>query len=215
MAWSIQSSWTTIILILSLLPLAMANSASIDAATSAPLPPWSGLVVWSWRHLLTMSHAISLETTFHRPSVATIRKSSDSFLLYILTSGSGITLGFRWWLPVKNNLINLSFRRKFLLNLLRSVFYVPIEPSYDPSPKQASNIRSFTKHVYVFAPFSFKTCDIIELPSNFSVHVTINLSSLRIYYLSSKWQLSFKWFDILHVLHNKWSTCAQLCSRKT
>ncbi|URD78275.1 hypothetical protein MUK42_07397 [Musa troglodytarum] len=61
---------------------------SPSPATSSSSPP-------PCRHILAMSQAVSLLTTSHSPSLARIRHSSPSSLSNTLTSGSGITYGFK------------------------------------------------------------------------------------------------------------------------
>uniref|UniRef100_A0A7C9A2E3 Uncharacterized protein n=1 Tax=Opuntia streptacantha TaxID=393608 RepID=A0A7C9A2E3_OPUST len=94
---------------LSLLPLAMANSASRAAANPAllqlllliPLVPFSDFRwIFPVRHRLTMWQATSFEITSHRPSLARIKNSSSSVLLHMVTSGVDDTYGFRWWSPM-------------------------------------------------------------------------------------------------------------------
>ncbi|URD81010.1 hypothetical protein MUK42_19061 [Musa troglodytarum] len=62
-------------------------SPATSSSSSPPPPPC--------RHILAMSQAVSLLTTSHSPSLARIRHSSPSSLSNTLTSGSGITYGFK------------------------------------------------------------------------------------------------------------------------
>ncbi|URD81009.1 hypothetical protein MUK42_19061 [Musa troglodytarum] len=97
---------TTTTLTLSALCLAKASFVSSTAASehvASPPPPSPSPATSSssspppppCRHILAMSQAVSLLTTSHSPSLARIRHSSPSSLSNTLTSGSGITYGFK------------------------------------------------------------------------------------------------------------------------
>ena len=47
------------------------------------------------KHIRATPHAVSFETTSQSPSLASIRHSSSAVLFVTVTSGSGITNGFR------------------------------------------------------------------------------------------------------------------------
>ncbi|CAM0881937.1 unnamed protein product [Alopecurus aequalis] len=83
---------------LSLLPREMASSTSSAAASVAVLPETDSGYLEAARPLrqfLVILQATSLDTTSHRPSLASIRNSSLSDRSMTVTSGSAITYGFR------------------------------------------------------------------------------------------------------------------------
>lgn len=84
---------------LSLLPQPIAISANIAAALAAPVelhPPSKNCFLDRLlRHRRVTSHAISLGTTSHKPSLASIKNSSLSVRPVTTTSGWEITKGFR------------------------------------------------------------------------------------------------------------------------
>ncbi|KAM3331423.1 hypothetical protein ACQJBY_022826 [Aegilops geniculata] len=83
---------------LSLLPRAMASSTSSAAASAAVLPETDSGYLEAARPLrqfLAILQTTSLDTTSHRPSLASMRNSSLSVRSMTVTSGSAITYGFR------------------------------------------------------------------------------------------------------------------------
>lgn len=68
------------------------SQASPSPSFSAPSTP-SG--TFPFRHIRATPHAVSFDTTSHRPSLASIRHSSSADRSVIVTSGSQLTKGFK------------------------------------------------------------------------------------------------------------------------
>uniref|UniRef100_A0A7C8YDA5 Uncharacterized protein n=1 Tax=Opuntia streptacantha TaxID=393608 RepID=A0A7C8YDA5_OPUST len=102
---------TTTTLTLSVLCLARANFVSKMEASEQALselsPPGATTASFPgdrggdagfsrlFRHILATDTAVPFETTSHRPSLARIRHSSSELRSITVTSGSGITYGFK------------------------------------------------------------------------------------------------------------------------
>lgn len=56
------------------------------------------------RHSLPTAHAISLDTTSHKPSLARIKHSSSASLFVKVISGSDVIYGFKLLSPVCNDI---------------------------------------------------------------------------------------------------------------